>query len=88
MSKIAFTNVNIFDGSGEDTFLGEVLVEGSNIYVYTAYGRPAPLPESLRERVAVLESRPQVAPHTYPITPWPVSPYDQFKPPPWMPPSK
>ena len=41
---------------------------------------------ALRERVAVLESRPQVAPHTYPITPWPVSPYDQFKPPPWMPP--
>lgn len=31
MSKIAFTNVNIFDGSGEDTFLGEVLVEGQRI---------------------------------------------------------
>ncbi len=31
MSKIAFTNVNIFDGSGEDTFLGEVLVEGNRI---------------------------------------------------------
>ena len=31
MSKIAFTNVNIFDGSGEDTFKGEVLVEGKRI---------------------------------------------------------
>ncbi|WP_077033440.1 amidohydrolase family protein [Pelomonas sp. KK5] len=31
MSKIAFTNVNIFDGSGEDTFLGEVLIEGNRI---------------------------------------------------------
>lgn len=40
---------------------------------------------ALRERVAVLESRQQVAPYTGPITPWPVSPYDQFKPP-WMPP--
>jgi hypothetical protein len=40
----------------------------------------------LRERVAVLESRQQVAPYTGPITPWPVSPYDQFNPPSWMPP--
>ena len=31
MSKIAFTNVIIFDGSGEDTFKGEVLVEGKRI---------------------------------------------------------
>lgn len=41
----------------------------------------------LRERVAVLENRPQVAPYTGPITPLaPWSPYDQFKPPPWVPP--
>jgi imidazolonepropionase-like amidohydrolase len=31
MSKIAFTNVNIFDGSGEDPFTGEVLVEDKRI---------------------------------------------------------
>src|SRR6476659_5134401 len=31
MSKIAITNVNIFDGSGEDTFKGAVLVEGNRI---------------------------------------------------------
>ena len=31
MSRIAITNVNIFDGSGEDTFKGEVLVEDKRI---------------------------------------------------------
>ena len=31
MSKIAITNVNIFDGSGEDPFIGSVLVEGERI---------------------------------------------------------
>jgi imidazolonepropionase-like amidohydrolase len=31
MSKIAFTNVLIFDGSGEDTFKGEVLIDGKRI---------------------------------------------------------
>ncbi|WP_309684362.1 amidohydrolase family protein [Polaromonas sp.] len=31
MNRIAFTNVNIFDGSGEATFKGEVLVEGKRI---------------------------------------------------------
>lgn len=31
MSKTVFTNVNIFDGSGEDTFVGSVLVEGDRI---------------------------------------------------------
>ncbi|MEY2890392.1 MAG: hypothetical protein RJA98_300 [Pseudomonadota bacterium] len=31
MSKIAITNVNIFDGSGEDTFLGALLLEGNRI---------------------------------------------------------
>ena len=31
MSKIAFTHVNIVDGSGEDTFKGEVLVEDKRI---------------------------------------------------------
>jgi len=31
MSRIAFINVLIFDGSGQDTFPGEVLVEGNRI---------------------------------------------------------
>jgi len=31
MSKIAFTNVLVFDGSGEDAFMGEVLVDGKRI---------------------------------------------------------
>src|SRR6202521_5967271 len=31
MNRIAITNVNVFDGSGEDTFQGEVLVEGKRI---------------------------------------------------------
>jgi imidazolonepropionase-like amidohydrolase len=31
MSRIAFTNVLIFDGSGHETFHGEVLVEGNRI---------------------------------------------------------
>jgi imidazolonepropionase-like amidohydrolase len=31
MQKIAFTNVVIFDGSGEDVFKGEALVEGNRI---------------------------------------------------------
>ncbi len=31
MSRIAITNVTIFDGSGEDTFPGEVLVDGRRI---------------------------------------------------------
>ena len=31
MTRIAFTNVRIFDGSSEDTFLGDVLVEGKRI---------------------------------------------------------
>ena len=39
----------------------------------------------LRERVAVLESINNRVP-VGPITPWPVPHYDQFKPPPWMPP--
>lgn len=35
---------------------GEVLVEGSNVYVHTADGRPAPLPEDLRRRIAAYEA--------------------------------
>jgi len=31
MTRIAFTNVRIFDGSGDDTYLGDVLVEGKKI---------------------------------------------------------
>ena len=31
MKKIAITNVTIFDGSGDDVFKGEVLVEGNRI---------------------------------------------------------
>lgn len=31
MTKILFTNVNIFDGSGVDPFMGQVLVEGNRI---------------------------------------------------------
>ena len=31
MTRIAFTNVRIFDGSGDDTYLREVLVEGKKI---------------------------------------------------------
>lgn len=31
MNRIAFTNVRIFDGTGDDTFFGEVLVEGKKI---------------------------------------------------------
>ena len=31
MTRIAFTNVRIFDGTGEDTYTGDVLVEGKRI---------------------------------------------------------
>ena len=31
MSKIVFTNVNIFDGSGADPYKGEVLIENDRI---------------------------------------------------------
>lgn len=29
MTRIAFTNVRIFDGSGEEPYTGDLLVEGS-----------------------------------------------------------
>ena len=35
MTRIAFTNVHIFDGTGEDTFTGDVLVEGKRIVEVT-----------------------------------------------------
>lgn len=35
MTRIAFTNVRIFDGSGEDTFMGDVLVQGKRIVQVT-----------------------------------------------------
>ena len=35
---------------------GEILVEGSNVYVHTRDGRPAPLPDDLRERIAAYEA--------------------------------
>ena len=35
---------------------GEVLVEGRNVYVHTSDGRPAPLPDDLRQRVAAYEA--------------------------------
>lgn len=35
---------------------GQVLVEGRNVYVHTADGRPAPLPETLRERISAYEA--------------------------------
>lgn len=35
---------------------GQTLVEGSNVYVHTADGRPAPLPAEFRERIAAFEA--------------------------------
>ena len=35
---------------------GQVLVEGRNVYVHTVDGRPAPLPEALRQRIAAYEA--------------------------------
>ena len=35
---------------------GQILVEGSNIYVHTVEGRPAPLPARLRERIGANEA--------------------------------
>lgn len=35
MIRTAFTNVRIFDGTGEDTYLGDVLVEGKRIVEVT-----------------------------------------------------
>lgn len=37
---------------------GVTLVEGSNVYVHTADGRPAPLPALLRERITAYEAGP------------------------------
>lgn len=34
---------------------GRVLVSGSNVYVHTAGGRPAPVPDELRRRIARFE---------------------------------
>ncbi len=35
MTRTAFTHVRIFDGSGADTYLGDVLVEGKRIVQVT-----------------------------------------------------
>ena len=35
MTRTAFTNVRIFDGTGADTYLGDVLVEGKRIVQVT-----------------------------------------------------
>ena len=35
---------------------GQILVEGRNTYVHTAEGRPAPLPDLLRERITAYEA--------------------------------
>ena len=37
MTRIAFTNVSIFDGSGEEPYAGDLLVEGKRIcLLYTS----------------------------------------------------
>ena len=58
MSAMLIQNALVVTLDDAGTILpnGQILVEGRNTYVHTAEGRPAPLPDLLRERITAYEA--------------------------------